>query len=513
MRLELRYQREIARLHFKDPSRSSREIAKSVDVSPNSVLRMRAQIHAAARTWTQLKDLNDDDWQKVLKTEDHSIAQRKAVPKWEDIHKEMQRPDATLEALWREFKEDCPDGAAFTQFSNGYRAWRTKLNIVMRQVHRPGEKLFVDYAGRTVTITNQIDGTTWQAQIFVGVLGCSNLTQIEAVATQTIPDWITCHVHCFEFIGGAPEWVVCDRLKAAVLRTQDGCLVITPAYREALKHYDTASLPAGPRKPKHKAKAEVGVQIAQRWILFRLRDRVFFSLEELNVELRRLRDELNNHPFKKLPGTRRSRFDEMERGALKPLPSTPYEFCDWRYKVLVGPDYHVEHQRCYYSVPFHLQRQTVDLRITAKAIEVMHRGNRVALHDRLFVAGEVRTSNEHRPVQHVRVLEGEPRALAAWAQSVGPSTARMIEFHLTLRSDRTNGLRAARRMRELAKEYGEQRFEEVCTYALPLNMTALRSVTSILKESADKRSKAPVATTPPTTHAHVRGPDYFGDDE
>jgi len=513
MRLPIYQQREIARLHFQDVDRADREIGRSVGASPNTVKSLRDSIRKAAVTWDQIQDLNDDDWVMILKNQDRSIAKNKPVPDWEHIHQEMQLPDATLEELWREFKEICPEGVQYTQFTNSYREWKRKLGLVMRMTHRPGEKLFVDFAGRTVPITNKEDGTTWSAQIFVAVLGYSNFTYVEAVRSQQIESWVKCHVNTFEAMGGAPEWVTSDRLKSAVIGSNREHIYITPAYREALKHYETAPLPAGARKPKHKAKAEVGVQIVQRWILFRLRNRIFFSLEELNEELRRLCALLNDHPFKKLPGTRRSRFEELESKTLRPLSKRPYEFCTWRHSVLIGMDYRVEHDRCFYSVPHHLVREKVDLRVTESTVEIIHRGRRIAMHSRLRVPGEMSMKREHMPVVHTQILDGEPRALAEWAARVGPNAQKMIQFHLTSRSDPTNGLRAAQRMRRLAEQYGEQRFEEACTYAMPLNITALRSITSILKESADKRERTTQTDNMPQTHENIRGPQYFGDNQ
>lgn len=510
MRLSVRLQREITRLHFYDTGQSDRVVARATGVSPSTVGAFRNRLRAQPLDWTALQPLDDEAWQDALGTHDHSIAVRKPAPDWAWVHSEMQRPDATLEALWREWRESCPGGVAYTQFSTGYRNWTRQLHIVMRQVHRPGDKLFVDFAGRTVEIRDRNGGPSTFAQVFVAVLGYSNLTFVHAVPTQTTADWVQCHIRCFEFLDGVPAWVVSDNLKAAVWRRERDRLVINPTYRECLNHYDTAAAPTRARRPKDKAKAEVGVQIAQRWILFRLRDRVFFSIDELNMELLQLTEQLNLHPFKKLQGCRRQRFDEGERDTLKPLPQKLFELCDWRYEVRVGGDHHVEHMRCYYSVPSHLAGERVSLRTTENMLEVFHSGRRVALHALLSEAGTSSTTPEHRPLAHQRVLEGEPKALLLWAASVGPSSEKMISHHLQDRSDLTNGLRAARRMRELARDYGEARFESACAYALPLNMTALRNLTSILSNRADLRPPRPVPTPSRPSHTNVRGANYFG---
>jgi transposase len=511
MRLAVHLQREIARLHFHDPGISHRVIAESLGVATSTISYLRAQLRRQPRDWAALQPLDDDDWRNALGTHDRSIAVRKSAPDWRWVHEQMQRPDATLEQLWREWREGCPDGVAYTQFSGGYRAWRRQLHIVMRQVHYPGDKLFVDFAGRTVEIRERSGAPSSHAQIFVAVLGYSNLTFVHAVPTQTTPDWIECHVRCFEYMDGAAAWVVSDNLKAAVWRRERDRLVINPAYRECLKHYDTAAAPARARRPTDKAKAEVGVQIAQRWILFRLRDRVFFSIGELNETLHEFTEQLNAHAFKKMAGCRRQRFEQDERTRLKPLPAQRFELCDWRYEVLVGNDHHVEHASCFYSVPHRLIGQRVDLRFTASMLETFHGGRRVALHALLTEPGRCSTLAEHRPIAHQRVLDAEPKALLLWAASVGSNTQKMIESHLQDRHDRTNGLHAARRMREMARDHGEARFESACAYALALNITTLRSVKSILASSADLRPASPTTTRPPVLHPNLRGAHYFGE--
>ncbi len=515
MRLPVRLQREIARMHFYDPTQSNRAIASGLQVSPNTVSALCSKLKASGLAWSDLRDLDDDAWVDALKTQNRSVAQRKPSPNWEWVDEQMQFPDATLQQIWREWREQCPPGIGFTQFCEQYKAWSKSRHIVMRQVHEPGRNLFVDFAGKVIEIRDRNGEPSTYAQIFVASLGYSSLTYIQAVASQSTNDWIKCHVDCFAYLGGAPEWVVPDNLKAAILRRERDEIIVNPAYRNCLSYYDTAAMPTGVRKPKHKAKAEVAVKIIQMGILFPLRNRVFFSLEELNLELRKGMDRLNGHKFKKIQGSRLERFESVEQKALKPLPESPYEICDWRYKVRVGDDYHVEHGKCFYSVPHTLRGERVDLRYTATMLEIMHKNKRVALHSLITEPGRNSTHDEHRPTAHLRVLEGEPKALMDWAQSVGGKTEEMINHHLETRKDRTNGLKTARRIRSLAHAYGESRIEEVCIYALSLNMTALRNIESILKQSADKQAHAIAeanSTTVRATHENVRGADYFGVD-
>lgn len=510
MRIPVHLQREMARLHFYDTATSDRSIADQVDVSPSTVGKFRKHLTEKGVAWDAIQGLDDDGWRDALNTHDHSIAVRKPAPDFSWVHAEMQRPDATLQQLWLEFREIEPQGIGLTQFTAGYKAWKKYLHVVMRQVHRPGEKVFVDFAGRTVLVRGVNGNPDRHAQIFIGALGYSNFTFVYAVPTQSTPDWVKCHVHCFNYMGGAPEWVVPDNLKAAVWRREGDRVIINPAFRDCLRHYDTAAAPARPRRPRDKANAEVAVQIAQRWILFKIRDREYFSFEELNADLRRHNEELNDHKFKRLDTTRRIRFEEKEKAKLKPLPEADYEMSDWTYDVKVRADYHVEHDGSWYSVPFQLAHTRVHLRFTATVLEIFQSGRRVALHVKNQEPGSITTSPEHRPLNHQRALEGEPRELMEWAKSVGENAYKMIKYHVYDRTD-GHGLRAARKLRDIARDHGQVRFEEVCAYALTRNATTLRSVQSIFSSSVDLQPRAAGSPTSRPAHDNVRGGNYFGD--
>lgn len=511
MRLAVHLQREVARLHYYDPQQSSRGIARATGISPNTVRNMRKLLRACPRSWGELAELDDSAWTHALDNKDRTVIQRKPAPDWEHIHAEMARPDATLEILWQEWRSTNPDGIAYTAFTTKYRDWQGQRNIVFRMPQVPGAKMFVDYAGRQVKIHGAYGQPDRYASIFVAVLGFSNYTYVQAVWTQGTSDWVQCHSDCFEFFGGAPLWVISDNLKAAVWRREKERIVINPSYRDCLVHYDTAAQPARPRRPRDKGRVEVGVKIIQRWILFRLRDRVFFSLEELNSEIQRLLIEFNNHRFKRLPGSRQTRFDQEERKALKPLPAIKFELTDWRYAIKAGNDYHVEHAGCWYSVPHQYAAARVDLRFTNRIVEIFFQNRRIALHELLEEKGKTRTQDDHRPVSHVRVLEGEPQSLSQWSKCVGVHTAAMIAYHLEDRADQVNGLKTARRLRQLARDFGESRLEEVCAYALPRNLKVIRSIESILRTQSDRQVDGNLPTDRSAPHENIRGADYYKD--
>lgn len=513
MRVPVHEQREILQRFQQQPNESNRSVGRALGRSANTIQSLRDAIRKSGLTAEALSHLDDRQWAAALGNSDRSIAQRKTAPDWEHIRDQMEEKNATLHQLWMEFRELRPEGIGYTQFTSGYAQFTKRLDVVLRRPHTPAEKLYCDFAGATIRIHDAGGGPGFDAQIFVSALGYSNYVFARAVASQQVADWNACHVEAFEFYGGAPEWVVSDNLKAAVTKRTRDELIINKSHRECLKHYGCHAMPRGVRKPRQNAKAEAAVQIVQRWILFSLRNRKFFSLAELNLELDLRRDQLNTRPFKKLDGCRRSRFEDVERAALKPLPDLPFEPRVWRFEVLVGPDYVFEHEKKMYSVPYELRGERVDLRITANVIEVMFRGKRVAVHQKSKGDGEVNILREHMPVSHTRVLDGEPKALMTWAASVGSATGAIFTHHLRERPDATNGLRTTRRLRELARHYGEERFEEVCAYAAHLNTTSLRSIDSILKTSPDKRPKSDSAgAARKEFHEHVRGANYYGGD-
>jgi transposase len=519
MRLTVREQRDVARLHFYDTEQSSRAIARSTKLSTNTVLVLRAKIVESNKSWEELQALGDDAWREALKTQDHSLAQRKPAPDWTWVEEQMRAPDATLERVWMEWRDDGhSDGIGYTQFTTGFAQWQRSRDITMRMTHRPGEKGFVDFAGRTVEIISQDGGPSKMAKIFVGVLGYSNYTYVLAVDSEKVPDWVLCHRKWFEHIGGVPRWIVPDNLKSAVTKRTRDFITLNPTYVACLKHYDTACAPAGPYKPQEKAKAEVHVQIVQRFVIFPLRKEKFFDLEQLNAALKVRVDYLNARAFRKMNGSRLQRFNEVEKATLKPIPTRPYEVEEWTYGVKVASDHHVPVIDAFYSVPYALVGELIDIKFTASFVEVFHKGGLVAAHARTAARGEYLTNEDHRPVAHRRVLDGEPKALADWAETVGPNAVQMIRHHLEDRSDLTNGLRAARAMRSLAREHGDQRFEEVSAYALPLNITALRSIRSIFKTDVDRRPRvthnaSPLSPDQKPSHENVRGAEYFNNDE
>jgi transposase len=379
----------------------------------------------------------------------------------------------------------------------------------MRQTHRAGEKLFVDYAGQTLPVIDPRMGEIRSAQIFVAVLGASNYTYAEATWSQSLPDWIGSHQRSFTFLGGLPELVVPDNLLSGVTKAHRYEPDLNPTYLEMATHYGVAIVPARIRKPKDKAKAEVGVQIVERWILASLRNRTFFSLTELNQTIQQLVLKLNQRPFKKLPGSRGERFQSLDKPALKALPMTPYVYAEWKL-VRVHIDYHVDIEGHYYSVPYRLVKQQLDARITENTVEVFNKGERVASHLRSWLKGHHTTLNAHRPEAHQHYGDWSPERFMSWAEKIGSATRQVITAVLQERRHPEQGYRSCLGILRLAKAYSDGRLEAACTRALLLGTCRYKSIESILKHGLDSK---PVVVEEesalPQQHENVRGSAYY----
>jgi transposase len=425
-------------------------------------------------------------------------------PDFSRIHQELSRRGVTRLLLWEEYKAAQPEGWQYSVFCEQYRRWLSKQELVLRTQHAPGEKLFVDYAGQTVPITDRHTGELREAQIFVAVLGCSNYTYAEATWTQKIPDWLGSHVRALEYIGGVPMAIVPDNLRSAVSRAHRYEPELNPSYQDFAEHYDVAILPARVRRPRDKAKVEVGVLLVERWILARLRHRTFFSLGDLNVAIAELLEQLNNRPFKKLEGCRRSRFLALDQPALRPLPAQRYEFAEWR-RAKVHPDYHVEVKRAYYSVPYRLIGEQVDVRLSASSVEIFHGGERVVAHVRSEERGRRRTHETHRPQRHVAVIEQTFARLLERAAAVGPATVEVLHRQSAHRKHPEETLRSAQGILRLAVDFSHERLERACERALALQSYSYRTVRALIE------TPAPPASRPSLDLAHdnVRGPEYF----
>ena len=505
--LSMRKVREVLRLHHV-AGLSARAIARSLKISPVTARRYLSRAEELGLGWPLPESLDDAQLERRLFPAPAPSCHPRPLPQWTEVHRELRGKDVTLALLWEEYKAAHPQGLQYSRFCERYRTWASTLDAVMRQEHRAGEKMFVDYAGRTVAVVERETGEIRQAQVFVAVLGASNYTFAEATWTQALPDWIASHVRAFEFFGGCPELVIPDNHRPAVSRVHRYEPDTNPTYHDLAQHYGVAVLPARVRKPRDKAKAEVGVQVVQRWILAALRNRTFFSLGELNAAITRLLERLNSRPFRKLPGSRRSMFEQLDRPALQPLPTQRYVFAQWK-KARVNIDYHVEVEGHYYSVPHALIRRQLDVRLTATTVECLYRGQRVASHMRSSRKGHHTTVDEHMPEKHRRMGQWTPQRFVRWAEKIGPHTAALITTVLDSRRHPQQAFRSCLGILRLAKSYGDERLEAAAARALAIGAHSYRSIESILNHRLDHHQPEQIELAAPVEHDNIRGARYY----
>ncbi len=487
---------------------SDRQISLSVGVARSTVSECLRRASAAGIGWPPPAGLDETAIERRLYP---SLAVRtgsRPAIDWAAVHTELKRKGVTLFLLHQEHKENFPGGYQYSRYCDLYRAWAGKIDLVMRQVYRAGEKVFVDYSGQTIDIIDRRTGEIRAAEIFVGALGASCYTYAEATWTQTLPDWLGSHVRMFESWGCVPELCVSDNLKSGVTRPCRYDPVINASYQDCLDHYGIAAIPAHVRSPRQKSRAEAGVFLTQRFILARLRNTPFFSLEQANRAIATLVYAMNRRLFKKLPGTRLSQFEAIDRPAMRPLPATPYEYAEW-IRCRAGMNYHLSVEAHHYSVPFTLAGEEIDVRYTATVVECLHRGNRVASHVRSFLHGYT-TVAAHMPESHRQQAEWTPERLVDWAGQRGPNVAQAVARIMASRRHPQQGFKAALGVMRLGKSYGDTRLDAACRRALLISTCSYASIESILKNGLDRRViPEQISLSLPVEHANVRGPGYY----
>jgi transposase len=504
----MRKTREILRQKL-ELGRSHREVGASVGLSVGAVSATLARAGAAGLCWATVQTLSDEALDERLYGA-KAVAAR-PPPDCAYLHLERKKAGVTLELLHLEYLEKYPDGYRYTQFCERYREWLGKRGLTMRQEHIAGEKLYVDYAGKKPHLVDAKSGERIEVELFVAVLGASNYTYAEATRTQRGPDFIASHVRTFRELGGVPLAVVPDQLKSGVTlacRYEPG---IQRTYEDLARHYGTTVLPARPLHPRDKAKVEVGVQVVERWILARLRNETFFSLERLNERIAELLVELNDRKMRVYGASRRELFERLDRPALQPLPSEPFSYAEWK-AARLNIDYHAEIDHHYYSAPYPLVHEQVEARMTSTTIELFHRGQRVASHLRSYARGKHTTNPEHMPKSHREHQEWSPSRILHWAATIGPKTRELAEAILAERRHPEQGYRSCLGILRLGKRYGNERLEAACARAVAVRARSYRHVESMLKNGLDRLS-APEPEAPTTgtsaSHENIRGGGYY----
>lgn len=493
-------------------SLSTREIAVATGVGATTVRDYLARAKAAGVSWPLPEGVSGESLVKTLFKCDRPKVEHRPPVDFEYVHKELRRDGVTLQLLWEEYIQKCPDGYRYSRYCDLYRGWSRELDVVMRQRHTPGQRVFIDYAGQSMPVIDPTTGEIRRAQIFVATCGASNFIYTEATWTQDANDFQASHIRCLTALGGVPRVLVPDNLKSAVTAAHPYEPRVNRSYAELASYYGAVVLPARPRKPRDKAKVETGVQIVERRILAPLRDRTFNSLEELNDAIKPLLNELNERPFQKLDGSRRQMFEQIERPALLPLPEVPYEPGTWKY-CMVNIDYHVEIKGTYYSVPFRYARQRLNVRYTRTIVECFADTERVAVHARSNRRGCYTTVPAHMPEHHRQHAEWTPQRLISWAGTIGPATSDFVRHVIERRDFPEQGFRSALGVMRLAKGIGNDRLESACSYALRVNALSYRSLKSIIDKNLDlatcDQSEQQPDLPHPLHHQNIRGAEYY----
>lgn len=510
-RLSMSKSREILRLRWV-LKHSVRDVASSVGVSTGMVSQTAQRAAMAGLAWADVESMDDAELETALYAAAPGGDPPTDRPKPDPlhIHRELRRPGVTLELLHLEYLQEHPTGYRYTAFCDVYRKWLGRRGLTMRQLHKAGDKLFQDYSGKRPVIVDRNTGARIEVELFVAALGASNYTYAEATATQRLGDWIGSNVRALEFLGGVPQALVPDQLRSAVSEPSASEPTIQRTMAAMAKHYGTAVVPARPGKARDKAKVEVAVQVAQRWILARLRHETHFSLESLNTRIAELLEELNARPMKRYGGvSRRELFERVERGVLSPLPERRYVPSVWL-KAKVGSDYHVKVEAHFYSVPHALAHEEIEARVTATTVELIYLNRRVASHMRSDEIGGATTDTAHLPRHHLEWAQKDPAPLLSWAQSIGSNTELMMRRILDSNFHRDQVYRSGRGLKGLEQLYPGERIEEACRRVVITGARSYRHVERILKLGMDlvphpdeEESSSPIE------HDQVRGPDYY----
>lgn len=513
----MRKLKEVLRLRF-ELGLSHRQIARSCSVGLGTVHDYLRRAEAAGVKWPMPEGWDERQLESALFAGSQPNAPSKAtedsgktLPDFAKIHEQRQKHrHLTLQLLWEEYKQANPEGLGYSWFCELYQQWRRKLDVVLRQEYRAGEKLFVDWAGDTIPIHDREGGATKAGHLFVAVLGASSYTYAEVTHDEQMENWLGAHMRTFEFFGGVPKLIVPDNAKTGVNKACRYDPDLNPTYREMALHYGVGVVPARPYKPRDKAKVESGVLLIERWIIAALRHHRFFSVSDANKAVRQLLERVNQKAFRKRPGSRASLFAELDQPALRALPGERFDMSQWT-RAKVNIDYHVAFDTNFYSVPYNLVHEVVEIRSTPTTVEILHRGQRVASHLRGHGHGKAITVYEHRPKSHQAHLEWTPSRMLNWAQRIGPQTAQLFERILADKPHPEMGYRSCLGLIRLAEQHSPQRMEAAAQRALLTGACNYQSVKSILKHSLDALpvEKPKPASTPPPGHDFIRGSEYF----
>ncbi|AHF73603.1 transposase ISSoEn3, IS21 family [Candidatus Sodalis pierantonius str. SOPE] len=498
----------VLRMKF-EQRRSNRTIAAALGIGCTTVHDILGRFTVANLVWPLPAELSPVDLDRLLYP-GKSGKVINTLPSWLDIDTELSRKGMTKQLLWIEYQSAVGgDAIGYSQFCALFRDWKKKQRRSMRMEHKAGEKLFIDFCGPTVPIVNPATGSVRQVAIFVAAMGVSGYAYIEACEGQDMASWLNANSRCLHFMGGVPELMIPDNLRSAVSTPDRYEPVINQSYQALANHYETVVLPARPRKPKDKAKAESTVQLVERWVLARLRKRRFYSLAELNQVIRELNHELNLRPMRHYGGqSRLERFEQLDKPALGPLPPTQWEYSEYLV-ARVGPDYHIDYGKNWYSVPHPLVGERVDVIATQRLVQIHHKGVCVATHPRSDNAYRHTTQAAHMPANHKGQSQWTPERLCSWALSVGVCTLKVVESIQKSKAHPEQAYRSVLGLLNLQRRYETTRLEKACALALEKGCINRSFIANVLKHGRESEVTQDGPGVSMLVHENLRGPDSY----
>ena len=501
--------REIIRLK-EQTNLSERAISRALKVSRPVVKQYLSQISNAGLDYAAINAMDDDTLLEIISSSSpcHSKRYKALSHHFEDFIKELKRPGVTLQLLWEEYREKYPDGYSYSQFCYHFQQWRNTSKLTMHMQHKAGDKVFSDFAGKKLSIVDRKTGEVKDVEIFVAVLGASQLTYVEAVASQKKEDWISVNQNALLYFGGVPNAIVPDCLKSAVNSGDKYEPDINPEYMDFARHYHTTILPARPNRPKDKALVEGAVKIVYAWIYARLRNRIFHSLQELNQAIAEQLEIYNSKPMQKLKVSRKELFDETEKSELKPLPKEKYVIrkfkslkAQFNYHVFLSDDNH------YYSVPFRFRGHQIIVIYTNTTVECYYNNLRIAFHKRDRSPNKYSTIKEHMPSHHQFVSDWNPNRFINWAQNIGEYVTQVIESVLDQKQHPEQAYKVCMGILHLEKKYSKERLNKACQKAIYFQHYSYKWIKNILMNRLEEGQLDCFETLP--NHQNIRGNRYY----
>jgi transposase len=506
-RLSMRKIKEVLRLKHAG-GLSTRAIARACSIGKETVREYLCRASEAGIGWPLPEGLDDEELERRLFSSVLKCTDKRRCPNWALVHQELRKKGVTRRLLWQEFKEEDPDFLGYSQFCELFRRWGKELHPSMRVPHKAGEKLYVDFAGLTMSYTEPSSGEVKKAHVFVATWGASNYTYAEAFPSQNLPSWISGHINAFEYFGGMPEVLVPDNTKTGVTSPCYYEPDLNPTYQELAHHYGTVVLPTRVRAPKDKAKVEKGVQTVEYWLIAPLRKRQFFSIDEINEALWERLEGLNTRPMQHFERSRKEMFEELDKPVLQPLPQTAFEIAEWK-RAKVGIDYHVEFKKHYYSVPYTLIQKPVDIRATDRVVEVFYKTKRISSHKRDDTPGRHSTHPEHMPESHRQYAEWNPERFHKWAKRIGDFTVELVSHIFSSRRHPEQGYRSCLGLMRLETRYGKERMEAASRRALFFGYYSYKGIKNILEAGLDRVELEEPVGVVSKSHPNIRGTDYY----